>query len=151
MKKTFTVSQAYQSDQSNSNYLWCDAIEKEMASLKKMECFKYKEPGFIPFTDFQKTKLRFHFTIKQDGRHKSCLVVGGHLVAFMDGIRSHSTIVKGTSVQLLDLIAHRDKLISLCDDIGNAFITSPCLEKVYTVTGPEFDEQQDSVVIIEKA
>ena len=150
MKTTFTVSQTYQLDQLNSNYLWCDAIEKEMTTLKKMEYFKYKEPGFIPFTDFQKTKLRLHFNIKRDGRHKSCLLVGGHLVAFMDGISSHLSIVKGTSVQLLDLIARRDKLISLCGDIGNAFITVPCLEKVYAAAGPEFDEQQDSVVIIEK-
>ena len=67
--------------------------------------------------------------MKQDGRHKGRLVVDGHLVALMESISSRSTVVKRISVRLLDLIAHRDNLKSLCGDIGNAFITAPRLEK----------------------
>ena len=69
----------------------------------------------------------------------------------MDGISSRSTVVKGFSAQLLDVITHRYNLKSLCGDISNVLITSPCQEKVYTVAGPEFGDQQDSIVIIEKA
>ena len=75
-----------------------------------MECFKFKEPGFEPFNGYQKTILRFHFEVKQDGRHKARLFTGGHLVALMDGIKSRSTVVKGISVRLLDSISHRDSL-----------------------------------------
>ena len=52
---------------------------------------------------------------------------------------------------MLDLIAHRDKLKIVCGDVGNAFVTAPCLEKVYSRAGPEFGEQQDTVMILVKA
>jgi hypothetical protein len=67
------------------------------------------------------------FEVK-DGRRKARLVAGGHLVDLM-GISSRSTVVKGISVRLLDLIAHRQNLKILCGNIGNAFITANCLEK----------------------
>jgi hypothetical protein len=41
---------------------------------------------------------------------------------------------------LLDLIVHHDGLRTLWGDIGNAFITADCLEKIYSIAGPEFDE-----------
>jgi hypothetical protein len=59
--------------------------------------------------------------------------------------------VKGISIRLLDLIAHRDGLRTLCGDIGNAFITADCLEKIYSIAGPEFGEQEDSVMLFAKA
>jgi hypothetical protein len=59
--------------------------------------------------------------------------------------------VKGISLRLLDLSAHHDSLRTLCGDIGNAFITADCLEKIYSITGPEFGEQGDSVMLFAKA
>ena len=56
------------------------------------------------------------------------------------------------SVQLLgDLIAHRNNLPVLCGDIGNAFITAECMEKIYMHAGPEFGEHEGSVLIFKKA
>jgi hypothetical protein len=54
---------------------------------------------------------------------------------------------------LLDLIAHHDGLRTpWCGDIGNAFITADwCLEKIYSIAGPEFGEQEDSVMLFAKA
>jgi hypothetical protein len=90
------------------------------------------------------------FEVKQDGRRKARLVAGGHLVDSM-GISSRSTVVKGISVRLLDLIAHRDNLPILCGDIGNAFITADCLEKIYSRAGPEFGDREGSLMIFKKA
>jgi hypothetical protein len=59
--------------------------------------------------------------------------------------------VKGISIRLLDLIPHCDGLRTLCGDIGNAFITADCHEKIYSITGPEFGEQEDSVMLFTKA
>jgi hypothetical protein len=39
----------------------------------------------------------------------------------------------------------------LCGDIGNAFITADCLEKVYAVASPEFGDREDSIAILIKA
>jgi hypothetical protein len=47
------------------------------------------------------------FDVKQDGRRKARLVAGGHMVDPM-GVNSRSMVVKGISVRLLNLIAHRD-------------------------------------------
>ena len=67
------------------------------------------------------------------------------------GINPRSTVVKGISVRLLDLIAHRDGLRTLCGDIGNAFITAKCMEKIYARAGPEFGEREGAILIFRKA
>ena len=77
------------------------------------------------------------FEVKHDGRHKARLVAGGHMVT-LHNMSARSTVVKGISVRILDISAHRDNLTTLCGDIGNAFVTAPYLEKVYSVAGPEF-------------
>ena len=77
---------------------------------------------------------------------KARLVAGGHMVDSM-GINSRSTVVKGISVRLLDLISHRDNLPILCGDIGNAFITAICLEKIYSRAGPEFEDSEGSIIV----
>ena len=64
VKIIFTIAQAYHLDKLKGNSHWKDDIDKEMNSLKKMECFKFKEPGFEPSDDYQKTTLRFHFEVK---------------------------------------------------------------------------------------
>ena len=74
----------YHLDKLNGNSLWKDVIDKEMNSLKNIECFKFKEPGFEPSDDYQNTTLRFQFEVKQDGRHTACLVAGDYLVALLD-------------------------------------------------------------------
>ena len=52
---------------------------------------------------------------------------------------------------MLDVIAHRDKLKVLCGDVGNAFVTAPCLEKAYSRAGPEFGDPHDSIMVLTKA
>ena len=75
--------------------------------------------------------------------------MGGHLVDPLS-ISTRSTIVKGVSVRLLDVIAHCNNLKVLCGDVGNAFVTAPCLEKVYSRAGPEFGDCHDSIMVLMK-
>ncbi|KAI2506167.1 hypothetical protein MHU86_8302 [Fragilaria crotonensis] len=114
-----------------------------------LDCFEFHGPDYKPNSDYQWTKLSMIFEVKQDGRRKARLVAGGHMVDPM-GINSRSTVVKGISVRLLDLIAHRDNLPILCGDIGNAFITANCLEKIYSRAGPEFDDREGSIMILRR-
>jgi hypothetical protein len=145
-----SVKHAYELDQEAGNTYWADAIRKEVDSLLALDCFSFHAPGYKPSSDYQWTKLSTIFEVKQDGRRKARLVAGGHLVDSM-GISSRSTVVKGISVRLLDLIAHRDNLPILCGDIGNAFITADCLEKIYSRAGPEFGDREGSLMIFKKA
>ena len=144
------VKEAYAFDAENKNKLWSKAIEDEIASLKKLCCFSFHSPNFRPSSDFNWTTLHMNFELKECGRRKARLVAGGHLVS-LRGIHSRSTVVRGVSVRILDVIAHSRNYSILCGDIGNAFITAPCLEKVWSRCGPEFGELEDYVVIIEKA
>ena len=145
-----TVQEALAFDKENGNNLWAEAVKAEIDSLKKMQCFSFFHPGTQPPDGYKFTTLHINFEVKPCGRRKARLVAGGHLVP-LDGIHSRSTRVRGVSVRILDLIAHAHNYSILCGDIGNAFITAPCLEKVYSRCGPEFGELEDYLVIIEKA
>ncbi|KAI2510964.1 Reverse transcriptase (RNA-dependent DNA polymerase) [Fragilaria crotonensis] len=145
-----SVKHAYELDREDGTTLWTDAIRKEIESLLALHCFSFHSPDYKPSSDFQMARLTMIFEVKQDGRRKARLVAGGHMVDPM-GITTRSTVVKGISVRLLDLIAHRDGLQILCGDIGNAFITADCLEKIYSRAGPEFGEREGSILILKKA
>jgi hypothetical protein len=67
------------------------------------------------------------------------------------GLSSRSTVVKGVSVRLLDVIAHRDNLKILCGDVGNAFVNATTKERVYSRAGPEFGEKEGLIVLLVKA
>ncbi len=144
------VRHAYELDKESGTTFWADAIKKEIDSLLALECFSFHHPGYKPNSEYQFAKLSMIFEVKQDGRRKARLVAGGHMIDPM-GINSRSTVVKGISVRLLDLVAHRDSLQILCGDIGNAFITADCLEKVYSRAGPEFGDKEESVLVFKKA
>ena len=144
------VNHAFELDDDEGGTCWADAITKEVDSLLQLDCFEFFPPDYKPSSDYQFTKLTMIFEVKQDGRRKARLVAGGHLID-PKGISSRSTVVKGISVRLLDLIAHRDNLQILCGDIGNAFITAKCLEKVYSRAGPEFREREGSIIVFRKA
>ncbi len=145
-----SVKHAYELDRINGNTLWADAIKKEVDTLLAMSCFAFHSPDYKPSSDFQFAKLSMILEVKQDGRRKARLVAGGHTVDPMS-VNSRSTVVKGISVRLLDLIAHRDNLQALCGDIGNAFITADCMEKIYSRAGPEFGDREGSILVFQKA
>ena len=67
------------------------------------------------------------------------------------GLSTRATVVKGISVRLLSVIAHRDGLIELCGDIGNAFIQATTKEKVYTRCGPAFGDKEGCIALIVRA
>ena len=137
-------------DEEAGNTLWANAIKAEIDSLLKLQCFEFHDPGYKPPKDYQPTLLNMIFEIKHDGRCKARLVAGGHLVALRN-LSARSTVVKGISVRLPYIIAYSRKLTVLCSDIGNAFVTAPCLEKVYSVAGSNFGEREGSILIIKKA
>lgn len=145
-----SVRHALDLDSENGDDVWLQAIRKEVASLLALNCFQFFSPDYKPSSDYQFTKLSMIFEVKQEGRRKARLVAGGHMVDPM-GINPRSTVVKGISVRLLDLIAHRDNLGVLCGDIGNAFITADCMEKVYSRAGPEFEDREGSILVFKKA
>ncbi|CAJ1939864.1 unnamed protein product [Cylindrotheca closterium] len=145
-----TVKEALALDDDNGNHFWRKAMEKEIASLIAMNCFDFHSSDYKPGPNSQFAPLRMIFEAKQDGRRKGRLVCGGHLVD-PRGISTRSTVVKGVSVRLLDMIADHYGLTIVHGDVGNAFITANCLEEIHSVAGPEFGEREGAVITINKA
>jgi hypothetical protein len=146
-----SVRDAIELDKSNGNSLWQDAIKLEITSLIDLECFEFKPSDFSPGNEFQKTTLMTVFDVKQDLRRKARLVAGGHLVDALDH-DIYSSTVKGISVKLLHVIAHKANLKQLCGDVANAYVNAYTNEKVYAKAGPEFgSDLVGSIVIIQKA
>ena len=137
-------------DIKNGNTLWQDAVEKEIAALIHHKCFDFKEPGYKPTSDYQYAPLNLVFEVKPDLTRKARLVIMGNVVD-PRGLATRATVVKGISVRLLSLIAHRDGLTELCGDIGNAFIQADTNEKIYTRCGPEFVGREGSIALIVRA
>ena len=70
------------------------------------------------------------FDIKQqDMRYKARLVVGGNVID-SSKYSTYSSTIGNLSVKLLFLVAVQNGLDLMCGDIGNAFPTAPCGEKV---------------------
>ena len=146
-----TYKRAVELDIDNGNTVWQTAVQTELAALINHGCFQFKDKHFKPSAEYQYAPLVLIFELKQDLRRKARLVIQGFKVDPRD-LSTRSTVVKGISVRLLDVIAHRDKLRILTGDIGNAFIQAPTKEKVYTVCkGKEWGEYKDCVAIIKKA
>jgi hypothetical protein len=91
------------------------------------------------------------FDVKQDLCRKARLVASGHLVDALDH-DIYSLTVKGISVKLLHVIAHKANLKQLCGDVANTYVNAYIKEKVYAKAGPEFGSNLvGSIVIIRKA
>jgi hypothetical protein len=145
------IKQAIDFDKSNNNTLWQDSIKLEIKALTDLECFDFKDPEYKCGSEYQKTTLTMIFGVKQDLRHKARLVAGGHLVDALDH-NIYSSTVKGVSVKLLHVIAHKTGMSQLCGDVGNAYVNAFTNEKVYAVAGNEFGESlQGCIIIIRKA
>jgi hypothetical protein len=142
------MTQATKFDKANNNTLWSDSIKLEIKALTDLECFDFKDPDYDCGKEYQRTTLTLIFGVKQDLRHKARLVAGGHLVDALDH-DIYSSTVKGVSVKLLHVIAHKTGMCQLCRDVGNAYVNAFTNEKVYaTVAGKEFGPALEGCVII---
>jgi hypothetical protein len=143
------VKHAFELDRSNGDSFWSGAVKAEMKDLFDLEAFNIQSVGYHPGPTYQPTTLTIIFDVKQDLRRKARLVAGGHLVDPMDH-SVYSLTVKGISVKLLHVIAHKAKLEQLCGDVSLAFVNAFTLEKVYAIVGPEFGEHEGNTVVILK-
>ena len=88
------------------------------------------------------------FDIKQqDLRHKARFVVGGHMLD-SSMYNTYLSTIQGILIRLLFLIAMDNKLDIVTGDVGNAFPTAPCAEKVLTMAGPKFGRNKGSFIEI---
>ena len=91
------------------------------------------------------------FDIRIDGLvRKARLVAGGHTTTSPSSI-TYSSVVSRDSVRIAFLVAALNDLTLVAADIGNAYLNAPNKEKIYTVAGPEFGEDQGTIYLVTRA
>lgn len=154
-----TVEEALKIDERNGNHLWRDAIEKEMARVRRaFEPHENVSPEDVrkgkyqPLLGFQEMKCHMVFDIKMDGKftRKARLVAGGHMVD-ADVAVTYSSVVSRDSVRIAFLVAALNDCEVYAADVENAYINADTVEKIWCVAGAEFNHLSGTVMKIVKA
>jgi len=74
-----TPKEAIELDKKNGNTKWQDSMALELLQPDEYETFKDLGRGAKAPAGYKHIHCHFVFDAKHDGRHKSCLVAGGHL------------------------------------------------------------------------
>ena len=144
-----TIKRALEIDKDCGNTLWRDAIAKEMANVKvafKILLDDAKEPVGHQYMD-----CHLVYEIKLDGfRRKARLVAGGHMTE-APTVMTYASVVSRETVCIDLTIAALNNLEVKASDVQNAYLTAPCVERIYTRLGPEFRPDQNKVAVIVQA
>ena len=77
-------------------------------------------------------------------------MIGGHVVDSISEHSGYSSVVKMTSVQLLNVVAKAQGLECVAGDVGNAYLNAETKEKIYTRRGLEFGPEMVNWIAIVK-
>jgi len=100
-----------------------------------------------PPSGYKGISIHLVFDVKHDGRYKARLVADEHLTdAPLESVYSGVVTIRGFRIVMF--LAKLNGLDLWATDIGNAYLKSYTAEKLYIVTGPEFKERQDHILII---
>jgi hypothetical protein len=128
------------------NTFWVDAIAKEMKNVRV--AFKILEEDEKPPPGFQFVRCHMIFYIKmEDFRRKARLVAGGHMTDVPPTITYSSVVGREAVCIALTLAALNDLEVKVAD-IMNAYVTAPTQEKIWTILGPEFSDDQGKKAVI---
>ncbi len=135
------VKEALMIDKFNKDDLWKEAIIKEISALMGRQTFEYLSGTWKKRQQegYKFAPLRMIFDIKQDGRRKARLVIGGHVLD-SENMDTYASVMKAISARLLMVIASNNNYEVMVGDIKNAYLYADCDIKVCTRVGPEFVE-----------
>ena len=151
--------QTLELDEQNGNSKWYDATKLEMDEIKECKVFKEmggaridnksRQPSNAP-VEYQKIRVHLVFSVKHDGCHKARLAADGHLTS--EPVESiYSALVSLRSLTLVIFLAKLNKIDVWGADIGNAYLEATTKEKLYIIGGPEFQETEGHILVIDKA
>jgi hypothetical protein len=131
-----SVQEALAIDAKTNTTYWKDAIDLEIKNVD-VAFEDLEENEGIPI-GYQFVKCHMIFDVKVGSlKRKARYVAGGHMTE-PPAAATYASVVSRESVRLGLLIAALNGLSILSADIQNAYLTSPCQEKIYTILGPEF-------------
>ena len=131
-----TVDQDLALDKKNGNTLWDDAIAKETKNTQI--AFDIREKWDPPTVGHHFIKGHMIISAKMEQlRQKARMVASSHITDTPPTTPYTSVVSRETLSIALAMTALHDLSVKTAD-IMNAYIRSPCGEKVYIILGPEF-------------
>ena len=127
--KNAKEAKAFDSENGNST-LWWDAILKEMHNVKiAFEEFNGEISNIPP--GYKKVDCHIIFDMKmgENFRRKARIVAGGHKTVTLAALTYASVVSRDSERICLTITALNDLKVLACD-IQNAYITTPCREKI---------------------
>jgi hypothetical protein len=144
-----TVEEALEIDRRTNTNFWGNAIKKEMQNLRI--AFDILEDGSLPPPEYQFVRCHLVFDVKmEDFRRKARLVVGGHMTK-APATLTYASVVSRETVRLALTVAALNDIDVWAADVLNAYITTPCHEKIWTTLGPEFESDQGRKALVVRA
>ena len=135
-----SAKHALELDKQNGNTFWEDSIAKEMKNVRV--AFQILDENEEVPIGYKFIRCHMIFDVKmEDFRRKSRLVAGVHMTDTPASI-TYASVVSRETVRLALMIFALNDLEVKCGDVMNAYITAPITEKVWTVLGPEFGDDQ---------
>ena len=142
--------EAMELDRINGNMLWAHAIRRALDQTMDYRVFRDLGLGAPPPPGYLRIPLQLVFDVKSDGKRKARLVARGDRTPEPEE-SVYSSVASLHSLRVVTFVAELNNLNLMQGDIGNAYLESKTLEKVYYVTGPEFGPLEGHTFIIVKA
>ena len=92
----------------------------------------------------------FDIKLGENFSRKARLVGGGHTTTAPSSI-TFSLVVSRDSFRIALTIAALNDLDIMAYDIQNAYLTALCREKIRTFAGPEFGEEEGTLMLVKMA
>ena len=92
----------------------------------------------------------FYIKLGDNFRLKTRTVAGGHTTK-IPSLVTYSSVVPQDLLIIMFMVAALNGLDLQTPDIENAYLTIPCREKIWTISGPEFGIDECKVYIVVRA
>ena len=118
---------------------------KEMQNIRV--AFDIKSHGMKPPPGYEYVDLMMVFDIKMDYTRKARLCAHGDQTEPPKEI-TYSSVVSRESIRIAFMYVAMLDLDIRMADVGNAYLYAPMNERLYTICGPEFGEDEGKVTVI---
>ena len=135
----YSYRRAMEIDKETGTTMWVAAITKELNEIDSHNTFHNlgrQADGVKPPAGYSRMRVHFVFDVKADGRRKARLVAGGNQLDPPKDV-TYAGVASLRSVRIVTLLSELNRLSLVGLDIGNAYLTAKCKEKVYFIGGPE--------------
>ena len=123
----------------------------KLFELKLYDSFRVLNQGESVPEGYKHIPMHMVFDVKHDGRHKARFVMNGNFTGDLPSDFTYAPVVSLDHIRILFLLAVMNDLDILMTDISCAFLQSKCKEKIYTIAGREWGEEEGKILILLKS